>query len=122
MFCFLIFIFFVVWAAVWKRSFGYVRLAKIQISLHIRAVWSESSLDAVKIAKAAKLFSYVQRRFWSVWADAQADLSLRLANMSEGTFSHLATHATTVSESRSKTIIPACDEITKKARVKYIKP
>ena len=27
-------------------TFGYVRPAKIQISLRIRAVWSESSLDA----------------------------------------------------------------------------
>ena len=28
-----------------KRTFGHVRPAKIQISLHIRSVWSESSLD-----------------------------------------------------------------------------
>ena len=36
-----------------KRTF-YVRPAKIQISLRIRAVWSESSLDAFWIAKDAK--------------------------------------------------------------------
>ena len=34
--------------------FGYLRPAKIQISLRIRAVWSESSLAAFRIAKAAK--------------------------------------------------------------------
>ena len=34
-----------------KRSFGHVRQAKIQISLRIRAVWSESSLGAFWIAK-----------------------------------------------------------------------
>ena len=30
-----------------KRTFGHVRPAKIQISLRIRAVWSESSLAAI---------------------------------------------------------------------------
>ena len=37
-----------------KRTFEYVRPLKIQISLRIRAVWSESSLDAFWIAKVAK--------------------------------------------------------------------
>ena len=37
-----------------KSSFGHERSAKIQISLRIRAVWSESSLDAFWIAKDAK--------------------------------------------------------------------
>ena len=37
-----------------KRTFGHMRPAKIQISLHIRAVWSESSLGAFWIAKDAK--------------------------------------------------------------------
>ena len=32
-----------------------MRLAKIQISLRIRAVWSESSLGAFRIAKDAKI-------------------------------------------------------------------
>ena len=36
---------------VWKRNFGHVRPVKIQIRLRIRAVWSESSLDAYWIAK-----------------------------------------------------------------------
>ena len=38
-------------------------------SLGIRPVWSESSLS-----------TYGQRRLWSDWADAQADLSLRWAH------------------------------------------
>ena len=36
-----------------KRARGHVSQAKIQISLHIRAVWSESSLDAFCIVKDA---------------------------------------------------------------------
>ena len=36
-----------------KRTFGYVRPAKIQISLRIRAVWSTSSLGAFWIANDA---------------------------------------------------------------------
>ena len=37
-----------------KRTFGHVRPAKIQISLRIRAVWSESSLTGLWINKDAK--------------------------------------------------------------------
>ena len=37
-----------------KRTYEYVRPAKIQIRLRIRAVWSESSLGAFRIAKDAK--------------------------------------------------------------------
>ena len=34
-----------------KRTFGHMHPAKIQISLRIRAVWSESSLGAIWTAK-----------------------------------------------------------------------
>ena len=61
-----------------KHTFRHVRPAKILISLRIRAVWPESSLEAVS--------SCEQRRLWSDCADAHADLSLHLAHMSEGTF------------------------------------
>ena len=44
-----------------KRTFGRVRLAKIQISLRIRAVLSEVSWGAFRVSKAA-LSSYGQRR------------------------------------------------------------
>ena len=56
-----------------------VRPAKTQISLGIRPVWS---VFAVRMKKAWTL-SYplsAQRRLWSDWADAQADLSLRWAH------------------------------------------
>ena len=53
-----------------------VRPAKTQISLGIRPVWSESSL----CVQRPKLSSCGQRRLWSDWTDAQADLSLRWAN------------------------------------------
>ena len=66
-----------------KRTFRHVLSAKIQISLRIRAVWSESSLGAFWIAKIAK-FLHADNEDWSDCADAQADLSLRLAHMSEG--------------------------------------
>ena len=42
-----------------KRTFGHVRPAKIQISLCIRAVWSESSLGPFWIAKHAR-FHHVE--------------------------------------------------------------
>ena len=38
-----------------KRIFGHVHPAKIQISLRICPVWSESSLDAFWTAKDAKI-------------------------------------------------------------------
>ena len=44
-----------------KRNFGHMRPAMIQISLRIRAVWSESSLDAFRIAKDEKcLYTYTE--------------------------------------------------------------
>ena len=57
-----------------------VRPAKTQISLGIRPVWSESPLSAWrKLGSLATQLS-AQRRLWSDWADAQADLSLRWAH------------------------------------------
>ena len=41
-----------------KRTFGHVRLAKIQISLHICAVWSDSSPGAFQIAKDENVLFY----------------------------------------------------------------
>ena len=55
---------------------GHVRPAKIQISLHIRAGWSESSLGAFGIAKHAEFFMRITKTHWE--------------HMSEGTFSHVA--------------------------------
>ena len=56
-----------------------VRPAKTQISLGIRPVWSVFPVHM----KKAWVLSYplsAQRRLWSDWADAQADLSLRWAH------------------------------------------
>ena len=63
-----------------------MRPVKIQINLRIHAVWSESSMDAFWIARDAKfLFSCRQRKLWSDFADAQADLTLCWAHMSDVT-------------------------------------
>ena len=66
-----------------KRSFPHVRPAKIQISLRILAVWSDSSLGGRQGCKVSKCG---QRRLRSDCADAQADLSLRWARISEGRY------------------------------------
>ena len=65
---------------------------KIQISLRICTVWSDSSLDAFWIAKDTKfLHAYNKRqRLRSDGLDVQADLSLRCLHMLEGMFSHVA--------------------------------
>ena len=71
-----------------------MRPAKIQISLRIRAVWSESSPGAFLNAKdqRCKVASCEQQRLWSDCAGTQAHKSLRWAHMSEGTFSHVVVH------------------------------
>ena len=51
--------------------------AKTQIRLGIRPVWSESSLVRMKQHWVISFPLSAQRRLWSDWADAQADLSLR---------------------------------------------
>ena len=77
-----------------------------QISLGICPVWSEASLCAQWVAKdpslirvfavrsvgsyGLKLSSCGQRRLWSDWADAQADLSLHWAHMPLCWFCHAA--------------------------------
>ena len=54
-----------------------VRPAKTQINLHIRAVWSESSLSVWIYLGSLASPQNIMRRLWSDCADAQADLSLR---------------------------------------------
>ena len=70
-----------------KCTFRHVRPAKIQISLYIRSVGSESLLGAFWIAKGA-VSSCRQRRLWSDWAG----FSLFWMHMSDGTVSHVAAH------------------------------
>ena len=62
-----------------KTSNVAVRPAKTRISLGIRPVCSESSLSACrKLGSLATHWAHSED--WSVWADAQADLSLRWAH------------------------------------------
>ena len=76
-----------------KPTKCHVRPAKTQISLGIRPVWSESSLSAwKKLGSLATQWAHSEDSdqtgrmprlnwvFWSDWADAQADLSLRWAH------------------------------------------
>ena len=58
---------------------------KTQISLRIRAVWSESSSSAWRNF-APLAIQMRQWRFWSDCANAQADLNLRWAHIYEGSF------------------------------------
>ena len=85
--------------------------AKIQISLPVRAVWSESSPGTLCIAKRAfradwsesslstffdsqwsKGCSCGQRRLWSDCAEAEPDLSIRCVYTPEGRRSHVVAH------------------------------
>ena len=68
-----------------------MRPAKIQISLRIRAVWSESSLSTFWEANDVE-FLHADNEDWSDSMDAQANLSLRWVHMSEGTFSPVTAH------------------------------
>ena len=72
-----------------KYTFRHVRITKLQISLHIRAVWSESSLGAFWIVKKTMfLYAYnedsdqtvqVRRLIWVfVWCTNQKVRFLRL--------------------------------------------
>ena len=74
-----------------KPTKWHVRPAKTQISLGICPIWSESSLCTLWVAKGLKVSSCRQQRLWSVWAYAQADLSLCRAHSSFCQFCHAAT-------------------------------
>ena len=63
-----------------------MRPAKIQISLRIRAVWSESSLGTFWKAKDAKFLHAINE----VCNQTAPDVSLRWAHMSADTFSGIA--------------------------------
>ena len=69
-------------ATVKKRTFWHVRRTKTQISLRMRAVWSESSLSAWRNFHPWQS-KMRPGRFWSDFANAQADLNLRWTFMSE---------------------------------------
>ena len=60
-----------------KRTFEHMHPAKIQISLRIRAGWSESSLGAVWIAMDAK-FLHADKEDSADCADVQVDFEFLL--------------------------------------------
>ena len=83
-----------------KPTKWHVRPAKTQISLGVRPVWSESSLDAQadmsslcaqRVAKDPSFLKPTAKTLLD-WADAQADLSLRWAHMPLCWFCHEAAH------------------------------
>ena len=81
------------WAASWQKPTKWALCpVKIQISLGIRPVWSESSLCPQWVAKNP-LASFLHADSEDAdrdWADAQADLSPRWAHMPFYWFCHEA--------------------------------
>ena len=69
-----------------------MRPQKIQISLRIRAICSESSLGEFWIANDAKFLHAANEDSGQT---AQADLRLRWEHIMKGTFSHLEVHMLT---------------------------
>ena len=61
----------------------------IQISLRIRTVCSDSSLNAFRIAKKTHIF-YACNEDLSDFTDEQTDLSLRWTHISKGTFTDVS--------------------------------
>ena len=65
-----------------KRTFCYVRVAKIQFGLRIRAVWSESSLGAFWRAKGANFFirttkTLIRLRGCAGWSESSLGANVR---------------------------------------------
>ena len=96
-----------------KPTFGRVRQAKIQISLRIHAVWSESSLGVFWIAKDAE-FLHADNEDCSDCTNAQVALSVRWAHISAGTFPHAGFQRNSLSQSQQylkcdqRRLISAC--------------
>ena len=71
-----------------KPTFEHMGAAKIQISLCMTRILTGRILDS----QGRKVSSFGQQRLCSDCVDAQADLSLRWAHMSEDTLHHAAFH------------------------------
>ena len=74
-----------------KRILGHIRQAKIQISLHIRAVRSEASLGTFWLAKLAKFLHVDNEDSDQIVRMRSLILSLRRAHMTT-TFSDVSVH------------------------------
>ena len=73
-----------------KRTFAHVRQAKIQISLRIRAVWSESSLGTFWIANMQNVFMRTLKTLIRLRGCAGWSKSSLGAHDKEATFSHVS--------------------------------
>ena len=65
-----------IWAATWQNQQNECAPSEDSDQPGIRSVWSESSRCTQLVAKDPR-FLQADSEDWSVWADAQADLSLR---------------------------------------------
>ena len=74
--------------ALTKRTFEQVHQAKIQISLRIRAIWSESSLNVFWIAIGAR-FLHVDNEASGQTARMRRLIWVFVGRTAEGTFSHV---------------------------------
>ena len=84
-------------------TFGYVRPVKIQISLRsLISIFTGYILDS----PGCKVSSCRQRKLLSDCADEQADLSIRCAHMSKGTFFLLKFYRGPINENSND---PACE-------------
>ena len=95
-----------------KPTKWHVCLAKIQISLGIRPVWSESLLSAWrKLGSLATHWAHSED--WSDWAHAQADLSLRWAQSFCWLEAHLEIHNNIWACARQNQQTPVCPAKTR---------
>ena len=72
----------IIWAWVNVRTFGYVRPTKTQISLRIRAVWSESSLPAWRnfaslLSKMRQVKIMIRLRECAGWSESLLGTQVR---------------------------------------------
>ena len=65
------------WAATWQNK-QYCMCAQRRL----RSAWASSQSDQSLLSASINVWSFIQRRRWSDWADAQADLKLRWAHRS----------------------------------------
>ena len=75
-----------------RETYLQICASMIQISLRIRVVFSESSLDKSGWPRVQSFFMQTTKALVRLRADAQAYSSHRLAHMSDGTFSHFEAH------------------------------
>ena len=73
------------------RFFGYMRIAKAQISLRTRAVWLKTSLSANRISGYYRMYEW-RAKGEMILDHVQDDPNMRILRMFEGTLSLDAAH------------------------------